>query len=389
MKIKNAAFFICAQTPVVPLAVSLPGFAKTGMLEQFSRATGRKPYTLIGSLRDPAEIGGYPWVNTDSEAMDLLPPNWARRIEQDDKKQNPEKWVLFLDELTTVPPAVQAAMLRVISEGVVGDLALPEDCWIIAACNPPEFAANGFSIEPPAANRLCWLKWEMDWDSWQRGMLNGANFDIKDIGSCILPGDWRKKITAESQMTCAYQKHSQQNFEPKYDENGKVALTRAQLSGPWPSPRSWTNGAMCLAAAESVLAPKEVKLELLGGCVGEGIAGEYFYWMEHLDLPDPEDMIEDFVKNGEEAKYEHPDRPDKTIAMIAGINARLTQNPTKERFYAVTTIYTKVAEHAIDIALSSVQPIINMRLKIKGAQIHPGIMNWGINTHEKLQGLSS
>ena len=34
--------------------------------------------------------------------------------------------VVFLDELTTVPPTTQAAMLRLLTENVCGELPLPD-----------------------------------------------------------------------------------------------------------------------------------------------------------------------------------------------------------------------------------------------------------------------
>src|SRR5207248_8810483 len=48
-----------------------------------------------------------------------------------------ERGLLFLDELTTAPPAVQAAMLRVVLERVVGDVTLPPAVRVVAAANPP------------------------------------------------------------------------------------------------------------------------------------------------------------------------------------------------------------------------------------------------------------
>ena len=53
---------------------------------------------------------------------------------------------LFLDELSTSPPAVQAAMLGVALERRVGDLLLPRAVQVVAAANPPERAAECFGI---------------------------------------------------------------------------------------------------------------------------------------------------------------------------------------------------------------------------------------------------
>jgi len=58
-------------------------------------------------------VGGYPYpVQGERPYMGVMPPKWAQDCQQG-------QWVLFLDELTTCPPAVQAALLGVIAENRV------------------------------------------------------------------------------------------------------------------------------------------------------------------------------------------------------------------------------------------------------------------------------
>jgi len=53
-------------------------------------------------------------------------------------------------------------MLGVITEKRVGDLPLPPETWIGAACNPAGQAAGGYELEPPMANRLYHHPWAME-----------------------------------------------------------------------------------------------------------------------------------------------------------------------------------------------------------------------------------
>jgi MoxR-like ATPase len=69
--------------------------------------------------------------------------SWARRL------TDAGHGLLFLDELTTAPPAVQAAMLRVVLERAVGDVELPASVRIVAAANPAEQAADGWELTAP------------------------------------------------------------------------------------------------------------------------------------------------------------------------------------------------------------------------------------------------
>lgn len=340
----NAAFFIAAQAGVTPLAVGMPGCAKSASMLAFARATNRRIYTLIGSLRDPADIGGYPHPDGHNGAtcMKLVPPEWAAHC------CNGEPWIVFLDELTTVVPAVQAAMLRVIAERVVGDLVLPDNTWLVAAANPPDVAANGQELEPPMANRICHLKWDMDWEAFDSGLMNGLKFPATSFP--VLPDNWQDQIGAIGSLVAAFRKRKPGLFDafPKED--------RSKASGAWPSPRSWTNAVRCLAAAESVNADDGIKHQLVEGCVGYAAAIEFSEWRRNLDLPDPEEMIEEALaarKAKRPMKYKHPDRPDKLIALLGSVShAVISQGNTVERWEAGMAIIEAAAKHEVDVAMS-------------------------------------
>src|SRR5689334_24270832 len=69
--------------------------------------------TVIASSREPSDFAGLPIV-VGGEVR-FAPPAWARRLAE------AGRGLLFLDELSTAPPAVQAALLRVVLERAVGD----------------------------------------------------------------------------------------------------------------------------------------------------------------------------------------------------------------------------------------------------------------------------
>ena len=80
--------------------------------------------------------------------------------------------VVFLDELTTVPPTTQAAMLRLLTENVCGELQLPDyepgkgGVVYLCASNAVEWAAGGQEIQAPMANRLWHGEFPMDHETW-------------------------------------------------------------------------------------------------------------------------------------------------------------------------------------------------------------------------------
>ena len=358
----NEAYWICAQTGITPLAIGMPGVAKSSVVYAFGRAMGRPVYTLIASLRDPADIGGYPYPSKNGDGtatMKLIPPQWAHDCQNG-------QWILFFDEATTCAAAVQAALLRVIAEKVVGDTPLARDTLILAACNPPEQAANGIEFEAAMANRMYHHKWVFPRSDWRKGQLNRLNYPEPSFPR--LPDDWRKHLGATCPLMVAFTDRKPSLFEafPK---------DRAQACGPWPSPRTWTHAGVCMAAAQSVGASPSVEHELVAGLVGELAAREFSEWRESLDLPDPEELIAEAVsaiEAGRDMDYHHPNRADKVIAMLSAVNQVVLDENTPKRWEAGMSVMEHAARYQMDVALAGAGTLT--RAIPKGARMSADIV---------------
>ena len=348
----NLVFWTVAQTgKVTPLVSGPPGCAKSRTIEAFARAMQRQCYTLIGSLREPADVGGYPYpIQGERPYMAVMPPKWAQDCQQG-------HWVLFLDELTTCPPAVQAALLGVIAENRVGDCTLPDTVWKLGACNPPDCAANGSELEPPLANRLCHLTWQTDTEAWQRGMGNALSFP--EPAFVPLPADWEKHVGRNTALVGAFHKHKPGLLEA-YPKD------RAKASGPWPSIRSWTNAAICAAALEAIDAEPLLRYCAVAGCVGDEAALEFQTWEQSLDLPDPEEWILKAklsrampqVPLGPELHI--PPRCDQIMAVLGALVDRVKNyqlgtdgKPTEERWLAAIDCFAEVAKDWLEPAIAA------------------------------------
>ena len=113
---------VAARVPV--LLWGAPGTGKTSAIRAMAAVMGLPCETVIASIREPSDFAGLPIV-VGGEVR-FAPPAWARRLAE------AGRGLLFLDELSTAPPAVQAALLRVVLERVVGDLTLPEEVAVVA-----------------------------------------------------------------------------------------------------------------------------------------------------------------------------------------------------------------------------------------------------------------
>ena len=159
------ALAVSVQAGIPVLLWGSPGTGKTSVVRALGESLGWPTEVVIGSIREPADFAGLPVVIDGS--VQMAPPLWAKRL------ASAGHGLLFLDELTTAPPAVQAAMLRVVLERVVGDLSLPEGVRVVAAANPPEEASDGWQLSPPLANRLVHLDWPVEASSVSRGISMG------------------------------------------------------------------------------------------------------------------------------------------------------------------------------------------------------------------------
>src|SRR5688572_25066197 len=155
---------VAAGVPV--LLWGAPGTGKTSAIRAMAGAASWACETVIASIREPSDFAGLPIV-VDG-AVRFAAPTWARQLAADERPG-----LLFLDEISTAPPAVQAALLRVVLERVVGDLSLPPDVVVVAAANPPEQAADGWDLSAPLANRFCHLDWTVEPASFAEGLVGG------------------------------------------------------------------------------------------------------------------------------------------------------------------------------------------------------------------------
>lgn len=128
-----------------------PGDGKTRVVKQVAEQLGYCCEVMIDSVRRASDFGGPPMRAGD--CVSCVPPRWALRCIEH------ENAVAFFDELTTAAPSVQAAMLRVVLEGEVGDPTLPKSVAMVAAANPPDVAAGGEDLTAPLANRFCHVTW--------------------------------------------------------------------------------------------------------------------------------------------------------------------------------------------------------------------------------------
>ena len=252
--------------------------------------------------------------------------------------------LLFLDELSTAPPAVQAALLRVVLERAVGDLELPEEIAVVAAANPPEQAADGWDLSAPLANRLCHLYWQATPSSVADGLTGGWAAPVIPV----LPDGWEtEEIVCRGLIAAFLHVRPGAGLGPA----DRSDLGRARLAvppdlgdgGP-PDGRRGRGG----RHRRSAVGPGP-------GCVGDGAGVEFLAWLVEMDLPDPEQALAD------PASFKLPDRGDRAYAALAAIASAVASNPTPERWTAGWQVLGIAADGALDMAAAAARVLARCR----------------------------
>lgn len=320
------ALSVAIQARVPVLLWGPPGVGKSASIRSLAEALGLPCEVVIASIREPSDFGGLP-VLSDGGVL-LHPPAWAKRLAE------AQRGILFLDEISTAPPAVQAALLRVVLDRVVGDLTLPDGVAVVAAANPPEIAAGGWDLSPPLANRFCHLTWRLDVGAWVDGMVSGWLTPKPPV----LPAGWEAHIPGAQALVASF-------IRARPELLLKVPRTEAEQGKAWPSPRTWSMGARLLAACNAAGADADTEATLLAGCVGEGPALEFLSWRQNLDLPDPEMLLSD------PKSFVMPARGDQQFAVLVAVVSAALRNLTPERWTSAWQILVAASDAgATDIA---------------------------------------
>lgn len=258
-----------------------PGSGKSTFVARLSRAQF-PVVTLVASIHDPTDFWGLPLLSEGR--MHFAPPAWAQVFEQ------PGQGVLFLDELTTAPPAVQAALLRLVLERKMGSYQLPAGVRVVAAANPPDIAASGWELSLPLANRFVHLQWQLDGNTYIRALEEG--FAQVDQWQEIAPHEHAQRRQYWSAVVANFLRRNPQMVYTQPAE-GEYAFA---------SPRTWDYAVALMASCELLgivpdraktsFAEAEVFLNLLQGCVGKGAATAFLQHLRQLRMPDPEAVLQ-------------------------------------------------------------------------------------------------
>jgi hypothetical protein len=234
-----------------------PGIGKSDIVKQIGEDTNREVIDVRLALWEPTDIKGIPYYNADLGKMVWAPPA-ELPIDEDSTA------IIFLDELNSAPPAVQAAAYQLILNRRVGTYVLPKGVDVVAAGNREGDRGVTYRMPAPLANRFVHLEAKVDFDDWQ---------------------DWAtlNKIHPEVVGYVGFAKQDLYDFDPK------------SSSKAFATPRSWSFVSDLLQDDDI---DTDTLTNLIAGAVGDGLANKF---MAHRKiagkLPKAGDILDGKVKD--------------------------------------------------------------------------------------------
>ncbi|MEA3353458.1 MAG: MoxR family ATPase [Campylobacterota bacterium] len=260
-----------------------PGVGKSSLVSQIAQNKDMNFIDLRLSLLDPTDLRGIPFFEKDEKKAVWAKPEFLPDTNSHDYG------ILFLDEINSAPPTIQAAAYQLILDRKIGEYTLPVNYSIVAAGNYESDRGVTYRMPTPLANRFVHLNFDLDFDSWKL---------------------WAYETLLDKRIISylSYKPSDLFMFDPKSSQKS------------FATPRSWK------FVDDILKSSLDTKLleNVIGGAVGKETAQEFVNYCKIMDeLPNIEDIL-----NGK--SVEIPQRNSALYALTTGIVYALKENFTTD-----------------------------------------------------------
>ncbi|MEA2091779.1 MAG: MoxR family ATPase [Campylobacterota bacterium] len=257
-----------------------PGIGKSSIIKQIADEKEIGFIDLRLALMDPTDLKGIPFYDKESHTALWAPPAFLPKSGEG---------ILFLDELNSAAPSVQASAYQLILDRKVGEYELPSGWAIVAAGNHERDRGVTYRMPSPLANRFVHFEMEVDADDWKFWA-------------------YKKEIDGRIISYISYKTEHLFTFEAAHDVKS------------FATPRSWEFVDSILKSGIS----QELMLDSISGAVGREVAVGFLSFAKVMNrLPD----IKTILASGE---GEYGDEVDVLYALSTGLVSALLKDSSDE-----------------------------------------------------------
>ena len=293
-----------------------PGVGKSSIVKEIAESKSIGFIDLRLALMDPTDLKGIPFYDKETHSALWAPPAFLPRDGEG---------ILFLDELNSAPPSVQASAYQLILDRKVGEYELPDGWAIVAAGNREGDRGVTYRMPSPLANRFVHFEMEINVEEWR---------------------DWAYKIGIDERIISyiAYKNEHLFTFDAKSDTKS------------FATPRSWEY-------VDSILKSdldSSLLLKVIGGAVGSEVAVGFLSFIKVMNkLPN----IKNILVSGNE-KYS--DEVDVLYALSTGLVSGLLRNNTDE---TLDNLLSYTLELKSEFAVMIVQDLQRNGVKMEHSKV--------------------
>lgn len=303
-----------------------PGIGKTDQIRQTAEECGLLCEVLSPGERGEGAFGAIPVPGKDGDGYLHYPePEWAEPF------HTAGRGLVFIDEIADVPPALKPPVNGLLLDRRIGGKILPGGVRTIGAGNPTEESANGYDLAMTTANRTGHMQsGTPSVDEHATYMLSSGAGNGGHVTQTTNPEQEEKRIMANWAEPWARARGLEVAFLQRRPtlKNQMPKPGDPKASRNWPSDRTWEMATRAFAASQVEihnLAASE-REEYVAAFIGEGVASEWFQWIESADLPDPAQLLDGKIQ------WEHDKkRLDRTSAVMSACAALVTPASADKR----------------------------------------------------------
>ncbi|QOY52409.1 AAA family ATPase [Candidatus Sulfurimonas baltica] len=257
-----------------------PGIGKSSIVKQVADERGISFIDLRLALMDPTDLKGIPFYDKESHTALWAPPAFLPKEGEG---------ILFLDELNSAPPSVQASAYQLILDRKVGEYELPDGWAIVAAGNREGDRGVTYRMPSPLANRFVHFEMEVNVEDWRFWAYS------KEVDERII-------------SYISYKSEHLFTFDSKSDVKS------------FATPRSWEYVNKILKSTIS----DELLLDTLGGAIGRDVAVSFLSFTKVMNrLPDIQNILTS-------ASGEYSDEVDVLYALSTGLVSAYLKDKSEE-----------------------------------------------------------
>ena len=238
-----------------------PGIGKSDIVSQITEEYNNSLLIDIRlSLWDPTDIKGIPYFDPTIGKMVWGAPE---ELPDEELASQYDTIVLFLDEMNSAAPSVQAAASQLILTRRVGKYKLPDNVIIMAAGNREADKGVTYRMPAPLANRFVHLELVPSFDDWFQWAIDN-------------------KVHTDVVGYLTFAKKDLYDFDPK------------SPSRSFATPRSWSFVSELIEDNDD---DENTTTDLVSGAVGEGLAVKFMAHRKVAStMPNPTEILDGKVK---------------------------------------------------------------------------------------------